>query len=250
LRVARARARAAAAPRRAVRIALTRRARTHHQTKKYLHAKSPARLPGFHTCVGGGGAAQDADWYAAHRIKVLHGGGARVTVADVSSQRLATLCGRVVQYDSALVIATGAAPARLPDAAGGALRGVHYIRSEQDAAALMQHVQQLKDNNVPAAKNVVIIGGGYIGMEVAAGLAPHGVNVTMVRHQRACYFVHSLHSLTLMDALSRTREQVFPETHLMPRLFTPAIAAHYERLYEQRGIKILKARARTTHRLR
>jgi monodehydroascorbate reductase (NADH) len=36
--------------------------------------------------------------------------------------------------------------------------------------------------------------------------------------------------------------QVFPEKHVMPRLFNEAIAAHYEQLYQQRGITILKAR--------
>jgi hypothetical protein len=35
---------------------------------------------------------------------------------------------------------------------------------------------------------------------------------------------------------------VFPEAHLMPRLFVPDIAAHYERMYESRGIKLVKAR--------
>lgn len=53
----------------------------------------------------------------------------------------------------------------------------------------------------PHATQVVVIGGGYIGLEVAAGLSLHeGVSVTMV----------------------------FPEPHLMARLFTPEIAAFYE----------------------
>jgi NADPH-dependent 2,4-dienoyl-CoA reductase/sulfur reductase-like enzyme len=47
---------------------------------------------------------------------------------------------------------------------------------------------------------VVVVGGGYIGLEVAAGLSLHGLHVTMV----------------------------FPEKHLMARLFTPELAAFYE----------------------
>jgi monodehydroascorbate reductase (NADH) len=142
------------------------------QTKKYLHVKEPARLPGFHTCVGGGGELQDAAWYTRHGIKVLHGSGAYVTVADLVNKRLATNLGRVVHYQQ-LVVATGAEAMRLPDAAGGALARVHYIRAEADVAALCAALS-------PGA-NVVIIGGGYIGMEVAAGIAPHGVRVTMAR---------------------------------------------------------------------
>jgi NADPH-dependent 2,4-dienoyl-CoA reductase/sulfur reductase-like enzyme len=118
---------------------------------------------------------------------VLHGGGARVTVADVAARRLATLCGRVVSYENALVVATGATATRLPDNVGGALCGVHYVRSERDAAALIQHIQSLKEEDSGEEADVVIIGGGYIGMEVAAGLAPHGVRVTMARAcMRAC----------------------------------------------------------------
>ena len=143
------------------------------QTKKYLHPTQPARLPGFHTCVGSNGARQDAEWYAAQGIKVLHGGGARVTVADLVNRRLATALGRVVSYER-LVVATGAYATRLPDAIGGALNGVHYIRSEADAAALLADATR-------AGTHVVVVGGGYIGMEVAAGLAPHGVHVTMAR---------------------------------------------------------------------
>lgn len=52
-----------------------------------------------------------------------------------------------------------------------------------------------------ACFQVVVVGGGYIGLEVAAGLSMHpGVSVAMV----------------------------FPEPHLMARLFTPDIAAFYE----------------------
>ncbi len=106
---------------------------------------------------------------------MLHGGGAYVTVADLVNKRLATNLGRVVHYQQ-LVVATGAEAMRLPDAAGGALARVHYIRTEADVAALCAVL-------TPGANvtNVVIIGGGYIGMEVAAGIAPHGVRVTMAR---------------------------------------------------------------------
>jgi monodehydroascorbate reductase (NADH) len=142
-----------------------------------MHEVSPARLPGFHTSVGSGGEAQDAAWYERHGIKVLHGGAAAcVTVADLAARRLATALGRVVRYDH-LVVATGSEAVRLPAAIGGALPGVHYIRREADVAALLGALR-------PGAR-VVVVGGGYIGMEVAAGLAPRGVHVTMAR-ARVC----------------------------------------------------------------
>jgi len=55
-----------------------------------------------------------------------------------------------------------------------------------------------------------VIGGGYIGMEVGAGLSKNGMDVTLV----------------------------YPEKHLMERLFTPEIAQFYEKYYEDKGIKL------------
>jgi monodehydroascorbate reductase (NADH) len=60
---------------------------------------------------------------------------------------------------------------------------------------------------------VVIVGGGYIGMEVAAGLALHpGVAVAVV----------------------------FPEQRLLARLLTPQLAAFYEAYYGAKGVTLVK----------
>jgi NAD(P)H-nitrite reductase large subunit len=75
-------------------------------SKKYLHRQQPARLPAFHTCVGGGGALQDAAFYDAAGIAVRLGAAGTVTVADVAARRLATRDGGVVEYATALVVAT------------------------------------------------------------------------------------------------------------------------------------------------
>ena len=45
-----------------------------------------ARLPGFHTCVGGGGERQDPSWYAAKGIAYLTG--TRITAADLATKTL------------------------------------------------------------------------------------------------------------------------------------------------------------------
>ena len=175
-------------------------------SKKYLHRQQPARLPAFHTCVGSGGALQDAAFYDAAGIAVRLGAAGTVTVADVAARRLATRDGGVVEYATALVVATGSTAARLPASVGGDLAGVHYLRSEADFAAMLSELDALPGE----PPRVTCVGGGYIGMEVSAGLAARGARVTMI----------------------------VPEPCVMARLFTPAMAAHYQQLYAARGVDI------------
>ncbi|XP_058084731.1 monodehydroascorbate reductase, chloroplastic/mitochondrial [Magnolia sinica] len=172
-------------------------------TKGYLFPldKKPARLPGFHTCVGTGGERQTPDWYKEHGIEVLYGD--PVTGIDVQSQTLTTSSGNHLKYGS-LIIATGCAAARFPEKIGGSLPGVHYIRDVADADSLISSLER--------AQKVVIIGGGYIGMEVAAATVGWKIDTTII----------------------------FPEDHLMPRLFTPSLARRYEGLYQENSVKFLK----------
>ena len=144
-------------------------------SKKYLHRDTPARLPAFLTCAGSGGPLQDAAWYDANGIEMRRGDAGTVTVADVAARRLATRDGSVVEYATALVVATGCSAARLPAAIGGALSGVHYLRSEADFAAMLADMDAL-----PQPPRVAVVGGGYIGLEVSAGLAARGAQVTMI----------------------------------------------------------------------
>jgi len=72
-----------------------------------------------------------------------------------------------------LVIATGAYAIR-PKIEGIDLRNVFYLRSIFDADAILEHIK-LKD-----IQNVVIAGGGYIGLEMAESLVHLGKNVTIV----------------------------------------------------------------------
>lgn len=58
----------------------------------------------------------------------------------------------------------------------------------------------------------VVVGGGYIGLEVAAACAKNGLETTLV----------------------------MPSDRFMPRLFTDEIAAFYEKYYKDKGIKIIK----------
>lgn len=74
------------------------------------------------------------------------------------------------KYDK-LIIATGSRVRKLP-INGANLKGVHYLKSIADSNAL--------GDDIKNAKNLVIIGGGYIGLEVAAIARKKNVNVTII----------------------------------------------------------------------
>nr|XP_011463921.1 PREDICTED: monodehydroascorbate reductase, chloroplastic isoform X1 [Fragaria vesca subsp. vesca] len=172
-------------------------------TKAYLFPldKKPARLPGFHTCVGSGGERQTPDWYKEKGIEMFYED--PVTNVDIEKQTLTTDSGKLLKYGS-LIVATGCTASRLPEKIGGNLPGVHYIRDVADADALISSLEK--------AQKVVIVGGGYIGMEVAAAATGWKLDTTII----------------------------FPESHLMPRLFTPSLAGRYEKFYKENGVKFLK----------
>ena len=166
-------------------------------TKAVLHAETPARLPGFHTSVGGGGERQTPEWYSEKGVTLKLG--EKVVGWDAGKQTVTTQSGETTSYDK-LVVAIGCTALRLPASIGGNLQGVHYVRDYQDALELA--------NAMDAATKPVIIGGGYIGLEVAASLAARGMNPQVV----------------LM------------EPHVMVRLWTAKIAAKYEHFFEQKGV--------------
>ena len=74
-------------------------------SKAYLFPSNPARLPGFHTCVGGGGDRQDEDWYKQHGITYMTG--SKVTDVDVKAKHVVTANGDTITFDY-LIVATGA----------------------------------------------------------------------------------------------------------------------------------------------
>ena len=86
-----------------------------------------------------------------------------------------TAAGRRFPYD-ALVIATGSVVRQIPLLPLGAPR-VHYLRTEAHADALAAELE--------AAQHLVVVGGGLIGLEVAASAAELGVKVTVIEMRRA-----------------------------------------------------------------
>jgi 3-phenylpropionate/trans-cinnamate dioxygenase ferredoxin reductase subunit len=79
--------------------------------------------------------------------------------------------GMTIDYDQ-LALCTGSVPRRLPGAVGGELKGVFVVRSLADVDEMMPYCV--------AGKKVLIVGGGYIGLEAAAVCAKLGLQVTLV----------------------------------------------------------------------
>jgi 3-phenylpropionate/trans-cinnamate dioxygenase ferredoxin reductase subunit len=95
----------------------------------------------------------------------------RVTALDIAGRCVNTSDGDQCSWDK-LVVATGSRPRQLPVLAG--LGAVVHLRDIGDA----EHLRQLL---VPGAR-VVIVGGGFIGLEVAATGRSSGCEVTVVEY--------------------------------------------------------------------
>ncbi|MDP4990385.1 MAG: FAD-dependent oxidoreductase, partial [Marivita lacus] len=93
--------------------------------------------------------------------------GAPVTAIDPVAQTL-TVGGEVLRYDD-LVLTTGSTPRRLPAAIGGDLDGVMVVRGLHDVDAMAARFAK--------GAHVLIVGGGYIGLEAAAVAAKLGLKV-------------------------------------------------------------------------
>ncbi|MCB2112176.1 MAG: FAD-dependent oxidoreductase [Parvularculaceae bacterium] len=96
--------------------------------------------------------------------------GVRVCAIDRAAKLVETGAGERLPYDK-LLLATGAPPRRL-DCAGGDLEGILYLRTTADSDAL-RPVLSLRGR-------IVIVGAGYIGLEVAASARKSGLNVTVL----------------------------------------------------------------------
>lgn len=179
-------------------------------SKAYLFPEGAARLPGFHTCVGSGGERLLPEWYSEKGIELILN--TEVVKVDLSKKTLTSAAGINFKYGT-LIIATGATFIRLSDfgVQGADAKGIYYLREISDADALIDGIRAKKEGTA------VIVGGGYIGLELAADLIINKLDVTMV----------------------------YPEPWCMPRLFTAEIAAFYEGYYANKGVKIVKGTVAT-----
>ena len=130
--------------------------------------------------------------------------GVEVTDIDPASKTV-TLGKEVLRY-SDLVLTTGSTPNRLPAAIGGDLAGVYTVRDLNDV--------DMMASEFVAGRKVLIVGGGYIGLEAAAVAASKGLQVHVVEMaerilQRVAapetsdYFrqLHSDHGVTIREGV-------------------------------------------------
>ncbi|XP_010089361.2 monodehydroascorbate reductase, seedling isozyme [Morus notabilis] len=173
-------------------------------SKAYLFQKRPSRLPDFHVCVGSGGQRLRREWYRENGISLFLN--TEIVRADLASKTLTTANGRTIKYQI-LIIGTGSTVLKLSDfGVEENVKNIFYLREISDADKLIEAIKTKRKGKA------VIVGGGYIGLEVAAAMRINNFDVTMV----------------------------YPEKWCLPRLFTPKIASFYENYYDKKGVKIVK----------
>lgn len=138
-------------------------------------------------------------FYAQNKIAVISG--VRATKLDRAARQVTLADGRVLGYEK-LLLATGAQARRLP-IAGSDLPGVCTLRTIDDADAIRAVAT--------AGVRALVVGGSFIGCEVAASLAQLGVAVTMA----------------------------FLETRLLERVVTAELSEYIARKYTANGVRIL-----------
>jgi NADPH-dependent 2,4-dienoyl-CoA reductase/sulfur reductase-like enzyme len=130
--------------------------------------------------------AEDEAFYAEHDVEVLLETAA--TALDTGSRTLTTDAD-TFRYDK-LLIATGATPRQL-QVPGATLEGVHKLRTLRDSQAIREAAN--------TAEHAVVVGGGFIGMEVAASLRQLGLALTLIHLGRGLF--DQLRSPELSDDL-------------------------------------------------
>ena len=113
-----------------------------------------------------------ADWYPENDVDLRTG--VRATHLDPVAHRLTLDTGEELGY-AKLLLATGASARRLP-VPGSDLDGVRYLRTFADSDRLLADLSG-------GGKRVLIVGAGWIGLEVAAAARHHGNDVTIVEPQ-------------------------------------------------------------------
>lgn len=143
-------------------------------------------------------ALKAPDFYAQAGIDLVTGVAAHAI--DPAARRVSLRDGSVLAYDR-LVLATGARPRRLP-VPGGDAAGVLVLRDLADAAELRERLGM--------SQRIVVIGGGFIGLECAASLTRLG------------------HAVSVVEAQDR----------LMARAVSPILSAAFAALHRAEGVDL------------
>ena len=125
----------------------------------------------------------------------------RATAIDRQAKTVTTDAGDVVAYDK-LLLTTGSRVRRLDFLPGADLGGIYYLRTIDDVEAIK--------TRFGSGKKAVIVGAGYIGLEVAAVCAKHGLDVTVLEM----------------------------EERVMARVTAPLLSDFYHRVHTEEGVKI------------
>ena len=161
-------------------------------SKEYLRGEQPIEKA----------YVKPADQYAEQNVQLIQG--KRVESIDADSRSITLADSSTLPYD-ALLLATGSAARRL-EIPGADLSGVHYLRNVEDADAIRAAAM--------GAEAIVVIGGGWIGTEVAASLRQLGRNVTLVS----------------------------PPPQPLESILGAEVAGVYRRLHEENGTKLVIGR--------
>ena len=124
----------------------------------------------------------------------------RATAIDPDAKVVELEDGSSIDYDK-LLISTGSRP-RILNITGSDLGGIHYLRTIDDVDGIRAEMRE--------GANLVIVGGGYIGLEVAAVGVEQGLNV---------------HVLEMED-------------RILQRVTTPTMSKYYDELHRGRGVNI------------
>lgn len=132
------------------------------------------------------------NFYTDHQITLKLG--QRITAIDAHASTVTTEQGETIEYQD-LVLATGSRPRKL-QLPGSDLQGIYYLRTLDDVNAIKVDMQP--------GKKLVIIGGGYIGLEVASVAVAAGMDVAVAEMEdrilkrvttvEMSEFYHQLHS--------------------------------------------------------
>jgi NADPH-dependent 2,4-dienoyl-CoA reductase/sulfur reductase-like enzyme len=141
-----------------------------------------------------------AGWYGEHGIELKFE--TTVEKVDPKGKVLETSAGPPLAFES-LLIATGAEPRRF-NIPNQELAGIFYLRSMSDSIRIR--------SAAATAKRAVVVGGGFIGMEVASVLAQKKIETTLV----------------------------IREERLGSRVFTPEMSEFFENYYSARGVRMRK----------
>lgn len=140
------------------------------------------------------------DFYQKHGIGIMLN--CEADGVDPVRKRVHLRSGQEIGFEK-LIVATGARVRKL-DIPGHDLAGVHYLRTLEDS-------KRIRDK-AASAKRAVVIGGGFIAMEVASVLAQKGIETTMV----------------------------LPDDRIWKRFFTSPMSRFFEDYYTARGVRFSK----------